>query len=153
TVQTNDNNKVSATASMAESQADEASEEANDVEEDEGKENVENKEDEADTEEIENEKQSEVKEEKSEEKQSKEKEQNKTKSEEEGFEEEEILSTHKKGKLPNITPFAIGSIDQGEVALDKKATPGDSHLEWNIELQVEGKDIEQESYDIVLVFD
>lgn len=69
-------------------------------------------------------------------------------------EDEEVpVNTHKKGPLPNITPFAINGLDQGEVGVDKTATPSGNFLEWDVELEVAGKDIKQESYDIVLVFD
>lgn len=67
--------------------------------------------------------------------------------------DQELMNTHVLGPLPNITPKSLHLFDEGNVEIDKKAKSTGKFLEWEIELNVEGEDIKQETYDIVLVFD
>src|SRR5690625_1483898 len=62
------------------------------------------------------------------------------------------INEHTPGILPNIAPRILSS-SGGDVDVDKKATPTGNFLEWDVELEVSGEDIIQETYDIVLVFD
>src|SRR5699024_6648730 len=66
--------------------------------------------------------------------------------------ETKVFNKHRSGILPNIAPRALSSFG-GDVEIDKKATPSGNFLEWDVELEVSGEDIVQETYDIVLVFD